>query len=642
MGAHEPATDKKYIKLLNGAARVAQSVTSILDLDLLLRRAVGIICDEFELGHIAIFLLDETGQEAVLRAGQSACGADTLSPGDRLSLDDNSLIGAAIKQRKAQVVLDIGAETPFKDLRLSKMRSAIALPLETGGEMIGTLTAQSEERRAFTQANITALQIIADQLAIAAKRSDLYQQIQELLYQSARRARLLGAANAVGRSVTSILNLDELLTRTVDAICETYGFYYAGVFLLDESGEWAVLQAGHGAAGAAMIAAGHKLKVAGNSMIGAAIRQHQARIALDVDVEAIFLRNPYLPDTRSEMALPLLVEDKALGAVTIQSIEERAFGVDDVTSLQTMADYLAVAINNAQTLQKLKETNAELLRSKTFEMIATATGEAIHWVGNKAAPIPGSVARITEDLTRYLVMINALMAQIPPDLSGHKFAQMLADAAQDIVERGIDLTDMQAELERLPLRRLQRVLSVESIFEDLHIIQSGANAILNIKEDLVGPARRRHVELISITDLLREVIASRGIPSGVVRTILASDLPPVHADKRQLDRVFVNLIKNAMEAMAGVEKKKLLIWTRLSSDGDAVEIDIIDNGVGIPPDQIDKIWVAFYTTKGEQGGTGLGLAACLEIVKQAGGRIWLESEVGQGTTFTISLPVAKE
>jgi signal transduction histidine kinase len=141
--------------------------------------------------------------------------------------------------------------------------------------------------------------------------------------------------------------------------------------------------------------------------------------------------------------------------------------------------------------------------------------------------------------------------------------------------------------------------------------------------------------------MLPEVLASMGISSDIVRLSVADDLPPVNADRKQLDRVFVNLIKNAMEAMETVEDKRLLVSARPAADPGMVEVDVIDNGVGIPPDQIDKIWVAFYTTKGERGGTGLGLSACLEIIKQSGGKIRVESEAGAGTTFTVSLPAAR-
>ena len=640
---HTFAMDDKVINLLNTVVRVTNNVTTVLDLGLLLRRTASVISDEFDPCHAGIFLIDETNQFAVLRAGQSQVGQDTITTGERLALDDDSFISAAIRKRQDQIAPGASQQAPSKEPDPSTARSRVVLPLDAAGDVIGVLIVQSEWPDAFGQADVITLQIIADQLAIAINNSRLYRQIRDLLYQSERRARLLDAANVVGHSISSILDMDKLLPRTVETICEAYGFYYAGVFLIDESGKWAVLSAGRGEAGAAMIAAKHKLAIDGNSMVGTAIRQREARIALDVGEEAVFFKNPHLPRTRSEMALPLVAGDKALGAVTIQSVKERAFGKDDETTLQAMADYLAIAIHNAQAIKELEKANSEIVRTKTFEAIATATGEAIHWVGNKAAPISGSVARVTEDVTQYLALASGLLAAAPPDLHEHKFAQLLAEADHDIVERGIDLPTIQARLERQPLNRLRRTLSVESIFEDLNIIQTGANAILNIKEDLMGPARKRKVELVSMPDLLQGVIASMGIASDVVHTAFTGDLPLVRGDRTQLDRVFINLIKNAMEAMHEVQDKKLFVWTRRSTtEPGMVEVDIIDNGVGISPEQIDKIWVAFYTTKGDRGGTGLGLSACLEIIQQSGGKVRVDSQVGDGTTFTVLLPASEE
>ncbi len=108
--------------------------------------------------------------------------------------------------------------------------------------------------------------------------------------QAERQARLLQATSEVGQKVTSILSLDELLPKTVDIICDAYGFYYAGVFLIDDTGQWAVLRAGRDDAGAAMVAEGYKLAVGGDSMVGMAISQHQARIALDVGEERVHFK----------------------------------------------------------------------------------------------------------------------------------------------------------------------------------------------------------------------------------------------------------------------------------------------------------------------------------------------------------------
>jgi signal transduction histidine kinase/DNA-binding response OmpR family regulator len=635
---------QRRVRLLGAAAKVGRSIASILDLDALLSSTVDIICDEFGFYYAGVFLVDETGEWAVLRAGRGEAGAAMVASGHKLKVDGHSMVGVATGRRRARIALDVGEEpVHFKNPHLPHTRSEMALPLVAGNEVIGALTVQSTEEAAFGDDDVTALQAMADQLAIAINNARLHRQNQHLLGQAKRNARLLSAAAQVGQDVTSILDMDELLNRTVDIICDAYGFYYAGVFLIDETSEWAVLRAGRGRAGAAMIAKGHKLKVGGLSMIGTSIRQRKARIALDVGEEPVHFKNPHLPHTRSEMALPLIAGNAVIGALTVQSTEEAAFSDDDETALQAMANQLAVAINNARLLRELEVAHGELMQARTFEAIATATGEAIHWVGNKAAPIPGSVARITEDFVRYMALANAMVAELPPDLYEHKYAQLLADAAEEIASRGSFLDDVLAELADHSLKRLRKMLSVESIFEDLEIIEGSARAILNIKEDLIGPARkRRKREIIDLEELLTGTIRSMGIPADVARTLFAEDLPTVQGDRAQLDRVFINLIKNAMEAMYEVEDKRLFVWGREADEPGFVVVDVTDSGPGIPPEIMDKIWMAFYTTKGDRGGTGLGLAACAQIIGQSGGKITVDSEVGVGTTFSVLLPLATE
>src|SRR5687768_12871709 len=108
------------------------------------------------------------------------------------------------------------------------------------------------------------------------------------LEKALRRANLLAAAAQASQNMTRILDIDELLPKTVDIICEAYGFYYAGVFLIDSAGEFAVLKAGRGEPGRIMIENNHKLAVGGNSMIGACTSLNEARISLDVDTEKVW------------------------------------------------------------------------------------------------------------------------------------------------------------------------------------------------------------------------------------------------------------------------------------------------------------------------------------------------------------------
>jgi len=146
-----------------------------------------------------------------------------------------------------------------------------------------------------------------------------------------------------------------------------FNLYYVGLFLVDQEGDWtgepnqwAVLRAGTGEAGQQMLEVGHRLKIGGESMIGTAIDKVEARIALDVGEEARFFRNPYLPETRSEMALPLISRGEVLGALSIQSEQEAAFSQEDITALQTMADQVANAIENAKLFEETESRAEEL------------------------------------------------------------------------------------------------------------------------------------------------------------------------------------------------------------------------------------------------------------------------------------------
>ncbi len=163
-----------------------------------------------------------------------------------------------------------------------------------------------------------------------------------------QRAIQLATAADVGRAAASILDLESLSDQVVELVRDRFDMYYAGLFLLDETGTRAVLQAGSGEAGRTMKEQGHSLEVGGQSMVGTACARGEARIALDVGEEPVRFDNPVLPETRSEMALPLMMGDRVLGALDTQSTQAAAFSEDDVRVLQLVADQVAVAVDNAR------------------------------------------------------------------------------------------------------------------------------------------------------------------------------------------------------------------------------------------------------------------------------------------------------
>jgi GAF domain-containing protein len=193
-------------------------------------------------------------------------------------------------------------------------------------------------------------------------------------------------AAEVSRAASTVLDTEVLLQQVVDLLKQRFELYYAGLFLVDQdvageagASDWAVLQVGTGEPGRQMVEQGHRLEIGGESMIGQCVATVQPRIAMDVGEEAVRFANPLLPETRTELALPLLSRGKALGALTIQSKRQAAFSEDDIAVLQTMADQLAIAIENANLIRQA-QTRAE--REKQVRAIADqihrgASAEAI-------------------------------------------------------------------------------------------------------------------------------------------------------------------------------------------------------------------------------------------------------------------------
>jgi GAF domain-containing protein len=215
-----------------------------------------------------------------------------------------------------------------------------------------------------------------------------------------------------------VLDPDELLRQTVDLVRERFGLYYVGLFLVDERNEWAVLRAGTGEPGRRMLARGHRLRV-GEGMIGWSVANAEARVALEASEDAVRLASEELPDTRSEAALPLRSRGRVLGALTVQHAQPGAFDQDAVLALQTMADRVAVALDNADllarsqaALEAQRQAYGEISREAWAEMVRArpnfgyrADERGVVEVGGERVELGkgGSAERSTERSRRRLV-----------------------------------------------------------------------------------------------------------------------------------------------------------------------------------------------------------------------------------------------
>jgi GAF domain-containing protein len=200
------------------------------------------------------------------------------------------------------------------------------------------------------------------------ERSTLEARVAERTSGLARKTEQLRATSYIARKTAEVQDLATLLETVAHLVTDQFGFYHTGIFLINENGNQVVLQAASSEGGQRMVERGHSLTIGMQGIVGYVAAQKKPRIALDVGTDAVFFNNPDLPMTRSEVALPLLIRNKVLGVLDIQSDRPQAFSVDDTDVLQTLSDQIAIAIENARLLD---ETQAAIMQLEALTSIRT-------------------------------------------------------------------------------------------------------------------------------------------------------------------------------------------------------------------------------------------------------------------------------
>ncbi len=249
-----------------------------------------------------------------------------------------------------------------------------------------------------------------------------------------RRARQFEAVAQVLKAVSSIQELNTLLSRLTQVISEQFNVYHTGIFLLDNQGEYAILRAANSEGGQKMLARKHKLQVGLTGIVGFVTATGQPRIALDVGAAAVFFDNPDLPKTRSEIALPLRYAGRIIGALDVQSLEGNAFRQDDVDVLIALADQVAVAINNALAVNEAK---------KSFSEAQSAIGETTLEAWQIMRP---------KSLGAGLSLSDSSITPLQEPLTGRHI--------QDVIERGEPVFSKKSSQLSLPIRLRGRVIGV--------------------------------------------------------------------------------------------------------------------------------------------------------------------------------------
>jgi GAF domain-containing protein/HAMP domain-containing protein len=236
-----------------------------------------------------------------------------------------------------------------------------------GRNVTGSVRVLLESARRFSSGNLNVRasvsgedefsQLGASFNAMAAQLEGLISGLEQRV---AERTRDLSITGDIGHAVVAIREPRELMSQIVELIRHRFGFYHSQIFLVDNAGENAMLIASTGTAGRELLARGHALAVGSQSVIGQVTAQGEPVIASDTDTSAVHKRNELLPDTRSEMALPMRIGDRIIGALDVQSVAPNAFDQDDIAVFQIMADQLAVALENARLHGDLQNAQAQI------------------------------------------------------------------------------------------------------------------------------------------------------------------------------------------------------------------------------------------------------------------------------------------
>jgi GAF domain-containing protein len=368
------------------AAEIARDISSSLDLDELLEKAVELIRSRFAFYHAAIFLKDLPGEFVVIREATGDAGAQLKRAGHKLGIGSKSVVGYVAEHGEPLIVNDTARNaTYYANPVLPETRAETGLPLKVGDRIVGVLDVQSKQAYAFSDQNLRTLQILADQLAIAVVNSELFAETQEHLAQH----RLLHHITTTAASGTT---LDEALQSAVNGVQVTLGGDRVSILLADREKRILMVRAAVGYASNVF-----ELMIP----IGSGITGWAAAHRRTLRVNNVLSDTRYIegsPNTRSEMAIPLLYRSELLGVLNVESEQISAYAENDEELLGTLGGSLAAIIANARLLEQIRtqaererllfEISDKIRRTTDMETILTTTvSELTRAVGATSAEI---------------------------------------------------------------------------------------------------------------------------------------------------------------------------------------------------------------------------------------------------------------
>jgi signal transduction histidine kinase len=582
----------RQLALLN---RMGGTLTSTLDLDQLLERFLMAVMEVFSVENGSLLLLDEESSRLVFRVALGSMAEQLV--GRHLPSGIRSIAGYVVQTGKPFLSNDVGREPEWYP-RIDTMtgtttRQMIAVPIAHRGGVIGVIEIMNRRDRApFTDEDVGLLVALTAQAAIVIENARLYSSTDEALRQ---RVEELSTMQQIDRLLNATLDFDLVMDRTLQWSMRVTRASAGSVGLVVEEGSE------------------QRMRVAASRGYPTSLQQHRKHLwSLDrgivgrvartrkpervADVSRTPDYHDQRPSTRSELAVPVLREERVIGVINLESDEVGAFGEQDEALAMRLADHAAIAIENARLYEQIRQANES--KSEFVDTISHELKAPMTIIKGYAELVQLTLAeRLSEQDLRLLEIIMANVEQMESLIN--------------------DLLEL-ARLESGSLRLRREPTLLRAVLGE---VMAGFRHALDEQE----------------------LAVSWTVPR---------DLPPVDADPARLSQILTNLVSNAVKYSAHGGKIEVVAEHCGSDGGDGecaqggawVRCTVRDSGVGISSEDQARLFERFFRANHpfvrKQPGTGLGLSITKALVEMHGGRIGFQSELGRGSTFWFTLPAA--
>ncbi|HEY88123.1 MAG TPA: GAF domain-containing protein [Thermoflexia bacterium] len=361
---------------LEASRRVTFAASERTTPDELLGLVVDLVRDQFDLYHVQIYLVDKERDAAVLRQSTGYAGRQLLQKKHQIPLEATSLVTKAIHTGEPVLVDDTSTAPNFMpNPLLPETRSELVVPLRVGDEALGVLDAQARSPGRFTSHTVELFQAMVDQVSFLLENSELLERITEQQESLTVFTTQLRTVAEIARRIGTILDTEELLQQVVELLRSRFGLYHAHIYLLNKETRQLVVQAGSGEVGRVLCERGHQIPLEREkSLVARAARGQAPALVTDTTLDSDFMPNPLLPQTRSELAVPLIAGGEVLGVMDLQDDQLGRFAEKDVDTYLILAGQLATALQNAQAFEAQQRAEKQIL---IFQTMAETSNDAI-------------------------------------------------------------------------------------------------------------------------------------------------------------------------------------------------------------------------------------------------------------------------